>query len=408
MTRMNRCMLLAALASGWTAAETSRAQRAPPPAPPPLVRETPVPAPDYRTLPPVPAAPSIPAAFGILSAVSEWRERAESLDHVASTPASPSYPMVQSDRTVEGDGAFHFANPGFVDHLLLLNPSFEIQPDTRLFFESRMGWAADAQIARVQISSDGGSSWTSLWSRAGDGASGQEFFELQDIPLGAHAGQTLRIRFGLFFDGGSAFTGTNSHIGWIVDDVQIGEAFVTRPYEGFGDPDAQEVLLVEFINRARASASNEAQRLRSTTDPDVLHAISGFGVDLDEMEAQFAALDETVQPLAVNARLTAAARLHAQDMFLNVFQGHVSSTNPPSPNQPGDTLSQRIGRQEYDYRTVGENVYAYAKSPWHGHAGFNLERAVARQRIVQLIHSHRFTEKPRRTLRVRLRFFSNR
>jgi hypothetical protein len=39
---------------------------------------------------------------------------------------------------------------------------------------------------------------------------------------------------------------------------------------------------------------------------------------------------------------------------------------------------------------------------------FNLERAVARQRIVQLIHSHRFTEKPRRTLRVRLRFFSNR
>jgi putative transposase len=38
----------------------------------------------------------------------------------------------------------------------------------------------------------------------------------------------------------------------------------------------------------------------------------------------------------------------------------------------------------------------------------NLERAVARQRIVQLIHSHRFTEKPRRTLRVRLRFFSNR
>jgi hypothetical protein len=40
--------------------------------------------------------------------------------------------------------------------------------------------------------------------------------------------------------------------------------------------------------------------------------------------------------------------------------------------------------------------------------GFNLERAVARQRIVQLIHSHRFTEKPRRTLRVRLRFFANR
>jgi hypothetical protein len=41
--------------------------------------------------------------------------------------------------------------------------------------------------------------------------------------------------------------------------------------------------------------------------------------------------------------------------------------------------------------------------------GLNLERAVARQRIVPLIHSHRFTEKPRRTLpRVRLRFFANR
>jgi len=38
---------------------------------------------------------------------------------------------------------------------------------------------------------------------------------------------------------------------------------------------------------------------------------------------------------------------------------------------------------------------------WRGIC-LNLERAVARQRIVQLIHSHRFTEKPRRTLRVRL------
>jgi hypothetical protein len=60
-------------------------------------------------------------------------------------------------------------------------------------------------------------------------------------------------------------------------------------------------------------------------------------------------------------------------------------------------------------RALNRMALYQAKARAFGMVSFlSLERAVARQRIVQLIHSHRFTEKPRRTLRVRLRFFANR
>ena len=57
-----------------------------------------------------------------------------------------------------------------------------------------------------------------------------------------------------------------------------------------GDPTAEEQLILEFINRARADANAEAQRLANTTDEDVLNAIDFFGVDLDVMINQFSTL----------------------------------------------------------------------------------------------------------------------
>ncbi len=131
-----------------------------------------------------------------------------------------------------------------------------------------------------------------------------------------------------------------------------------------GQPTDEEQLYLEYINRARADPAAEGTRLRTTTDPDVLSAYNSFGVDLDLMESQFAAIAPAA-PLAMNAQLTAAARLHSEDMFTNEFQQHIGSD--------GSSPGQRVTAQGYSWITVGENIFAYAEGVFYGHAGFEVD-----------------------------------
>lgn len=140
-----------------------------------------------------------------------------------------------------------------------------------------------------------------------------------------------------------------------------------------GNPTDAEQLQVEFINRARADALAEAQRLAASTDHAVLSALCNFAVDLEQMRLQFEALTQYTQPLALNALLTDAARLHAQDMLVNVFQGHDSSSNAPSGVPRGSGIAERADQAGYNFSTLRENVFAFGANPWHIHAGFNID-----------------------------------
>jgi len=131
-----------------------------------------------------------------------------------------------------------------------------------------------------------------------------------------------------------------------------------------GNPTDEEQLHLEYINRARANAPAEAARLRNTTDPDVLSAYSFFAVDLDLMESQFATI-APAPPLAMNAQLTVAARRHSGDMYTNQFQGHTGTD--------GSSLGSRATAAGYSFVTLGENVFSYAESVFHGHAGFEVD-----------------------------------
>jgi uncharacterized protein YkwD len=131
-----------------------------------------------------------------------------------------------------------------------------------------------------------------------------------------------------------------------------------------GQPSGEEQLYLELMNRARADPVAEGERLRATTDPDVTSAYAAYHVDLDLMVAEFSALSPA-PPLAMNAALMEAARRHSEDMLVNDFQGHDGSD--------GSTLAQRVTAQGYPWSVLGENVYSYARSVWHAHAGFNVD-----------------------------------
>ena len=75
----------------------------------------------------------------------------------------------------------------------------------------------------------------------------------------------------------------------------------------------------------------------------------------------------------MNEQLTTAARLHSQDMFNNVFQGHFSSDDPLAPNQPGDSSGDRARNQGYNFMNLGENVFSFAESAFQSHAAFEID-----------------------------------
>ena len=363
--------LLSAGLSTSRAEESRPAPVAPPTAPPALVAEPRLPeagAPGRRAR----AMRTVPQTTTHASAVTSWRERAENVDHVTASLGS-ARPAVQDAVVAEGAGAFQLANPDWQTESITLAPAVLPAEGTKLFFESRIGHATSTQFARLQVSADNGANWTNLWSRAGSDGPGDGGFRLETVELSAYAGSSIRLRFLYEAIGDYAYVDTDPSSGWFIDDIQIGEAFLKRPYLSTGDPTPEEILLLEFINRARADANAEANRLAADTDADVLFAVDYFNVNFTLMRSQFAALQPTAQPLAMNAQLLAAARLHSRDMLDNVFQGHTSSASPPAPNMAFDGMVERVERQGYVYSSLGENVYAFAESPWYAHAAFNID-----------------------------------
>lgn len=298
--------------------------------------------------------------------VATWLEPADALDAVSYDTSG--YPPLGGDGSqIEGSGAFHLSHPdGLSNEVITLSPTFQPTADTQLMFESRLRYAATGQVALVEVSSNGGADWQTLWSRTGTGDSGQLAYERIALPLGAFAGQSLRIRFAYEFAGGSYYKGSSATLGWWIDDIQVGTQYqITPALHSIGDPSPVEQELLELINRARSDAAAEAERLATDTDPEVLNALTYFNVDLDLMRSQFATLPQALPPLAFNAKLQDAAHLHSQDMLINEFQGHTSSN--------GDTLGDRLEAQTYAFQGARENVYAYGKYPWQIHAAFQID-----------------------------------
>ncbi|MCA9167825.1 MAG: sulfatase-like hydrolase/transferase [Planctomycetales bacterium] len=295
-----------------------------------------------------------------------------------------SYSLLQSEIVAQGQLAFHLANPGFEDNWFELLPSIAVQPDSQLFFASRLGTATSDQIATVQLSADNGASWpTTLFTQPGNGFPGEANFNLQAISLAPFAGQDVRLRFLLDFQSpGSAFNQTDPDVGWIIDDIRIDREYEKNAYN-FGNPTPEATLYLELINRARADASAEATRLAQSTDADVQRAKQSFGITASDIQQHFAwdidqgCIADVSQPLAFSATLLNMATLHSQDQRDNGFQGHVSSANPPAPFQPGDGLGERAQRVGYSYFSLGENVFRSATSVEYGHAAFEIDWGAA-------------------------------
>lgn len=317
--------------------------------------------------------------------VSELLEDAENgTAQVTLNDPTGTATLIQSTVVFEGDYSFHLTNPSRNDTSVELDPGIQVTTDTQLVFATKFGLLTTDQVAKVQVSTDGGSSYgATVWSRAGTG-SPSGGFESVEVDLSAYAGQGIHLRFILDFNSGSYYEGTSTSVGWFFDYISIGGT-ATMPNYSIGEPTDAEQYNLELINRARADALAEADRLIALSstggDPDIISAVNSFDINPNDIRTQYewainnGHMAASAQPLAFNAKLIEAARLHTQDMLANEFQGHLSSSTPPAEASypAGASLADRVTASGYSWGSLGESVYAYTDSVIHAHGGFLID-----------------------------------
>jgi uncharacterized protein YkwD len=136
-------------------------------------------------------------------------------------------------------------------------------------------------------------------------------------------------------------------------------------------PSGLEQELLEWINHFRTQPGLEFDRLIRTESPPtsnipgVTDALQFFGVSLTQLRSELNALPPA-PPLAWNSALNEAALGHNQAMISADTQSH------QLPGEPD--LATRITNAGYTgWTVIGENIYAFAESVAHAHAGFVID-----------------------------------
>ena len=137
------------------------------------------------------------------------------------------------------------------------------------------------------------------------------------------------------------------------------------------DPSALEQEMLEDINRMRINPQNELNVIftsfspLTSSDPEVTSAVRFFNVNAAQLQAEFAALTP-VAPVAWAEGLLNAAEAHSAAMIAANDQQH------QLPGEPG-LGSRAIAGGYTNYSGLGENIFAYSKSVFYGHAGFAVD-----------------------------------
>ena len=133
------------------------------------------------------------------------------------------------------------------------------------------------------------------------------------------------------------------------------------------EPSSQEQYLLELINAARLNPSAEGQMLAGVTDPEILRYYTYYKVSTGQVVSDFNTY-AAKPPLAFNADLMASSRQQSLYQASAGVQSHNSAD--------GTTFDKRISATGYQWSGLGENIYAYAETPFFGHVGLMVDWGV--------------------------------
>ncbi len=174
-----------------------------------------------------------------------------------------TYPLLETRTRKSGAFSFHFAHPvdGITDQSMVLNPSYVISANSTLWFESRLGWATENQTALVQVSSDNGGTWETVYSQSGiSNRPGETAFVTRSVNLAQFAGKTIRVRFA-YIPTGQVYVDTDQDTGWFIDDIVLvnaSEISGEQIHDATGPSFAfQPTIISDFVLQARARTGHD-------------------------------------------------------------------------------------------------------------------------------------------------------
>jgi len=164
----------------------------------------------------------------------EWRQsRVESaafqdgaeqgLGNFFVSAATNSYNIIDGDLKATGLFSFHLAHAEFASQILTLKQLFLAGPKSVIEFQSLLGWATPAQIARLQVSLDEGGSWVDIYSQVGIGTP-EIAFHSRSASLSRYQGRTVMVRLNYDIDSGvgiAYYPQSSDGVGWYIDHLTM-------------------------------------------------------------------------------------------------------------------------------------------------------------------------------------------
>jgi hypothetical protein len=120
-----------------------------------------------------------------------------------------------------GNYSFHLTHTQAVSQLLTLNRVLLASSNSTVSFQSRLAYATSTQVARMQVSTDEGTSWTDVYTQPGSNGAGESVFNLRTATLGSYAGRTVRLRLNYDIQFGTYYPQASQGVGWYIDDLTL-------------------------------------------------------------------------------------------------------------------------------------------------------------------------------------------
>jgi hypothetical protein len=209
---------------------------------------------------------------------------------------SPNYTVVTTEPFGSGN-CFNLEHAGANSYPQLLQLNEVLIPATNatVSFQSELGFASSDEVARVQVSGDGGANWNDIYTQPGDD-SYESSFTTHTLSLSNYAGTTIQLRFNFDFQGGS-FYNSGSPLGWYFTGIVITntQALVNQA--------TNNSSITNFVSGDLADSANNGLGNFTISPPPYYYVITNPPVGPESACFHLTHLDPASQLLQLNEML---------------------------------------------------------------------------------------------------------
>jgi uncharacterized protein YkwD len=158
--------------------------------------------------------------------VAAASEGAENDSHRLTVTQTGTYDVFEGIVVKSGKFAFHLITPAESaesarSQYITLSPTYLVNGNASITFQSQLGFASSDQHAQVQVSTDNGANWVAVYNQDGNENNPESSWHLRTVDLSGYTGKSVRVRFAFEFIRGTFFNETDLAVGWLIDDIQF-------------------------------------------------------------------------------------------------------------------------------------------------------------------------------------------